>query len=748
MIRAPEAAHMDNPRDAPGGRAFLCVGPDQADSEGVRRYLSQEENAPPQVEWEKTLASALTSLKKKSFDAILLDFPLLDGRGPDTLEVLRAAAADTPIVLIASPEDEQAAKAALKWGVADYLVRGLLEVRPLSRTLNDLVRRKSLERDVAAEQARANASERTLFAEKERAEVTLNSIGDAVLCTDNAGRVTYLNLVAERMTGWSREEAIGRPAVEIFHIIDSKTREPARDPLQLAVSHDMPMGLMANSLLIRKDGLESVIEDSVAPIHDHDGKVAGAVVVFHDVDEARAMALKMSHLAQYDFLTDLPNRALFNDRLDQAIAGARRHQRQLGVLFLDCDNFKEINDNLGHAVGDLVLQSIAKRLVSAVRSSDTVSRQGGDEFVILLSELEKTEDAAICARKIIAALTKPHRIGQQDLHVNASIGSAIFPDDGRNAEILLKCADMALYEAKQSGRNTYRAFRPKMMAREVARHSVEGSLLQALERKQFCLHYQPRVEMATGKVLGVEALIRWNHPERGLIPPAEFVPIAEDSGLIVPIGRWVLGEACRQAAEWRKSGLGILSISVNVSPIELRSLGFLDRLNSLLAENGIARGVLELELTERVLMRETEAVGEALQALEQVGVRLALDDFGTGFSNLSYLKRFPIGALKIDASFVRDLSTKVGDRTLIAAIIGLARTLGRTVVAEGIETEAQLGILRELGCEEGQGFLFCRPLPANDLVSYLKMAGRKTSKAPLEGQRLPSGGNGRSAIAG
>ncbi len=512
---------------------------------------------------------------------------------------------------------------------------------------------------MAAEQAARQGNSRSaLFIEKERAEVTLNSIGDAVLCTDNAGRVTYLNLVAERMTGWSREEAMGHPAVEVFHIIDSKTREPMRDPLQLAVSHDMPMGLMANSLLIRKDGLESVIEDSVAPIHDHDGKVTGAVVVFHDVDEARAMALKMSHLAQYDFLTDLPNRVLFVDRLDQAIAGARRHQRQLGLLFLDCDNFKEINDTLGHAVGDLVLQSIAKRLVSAVRSSDTVSRQGGDEFVILLSELDKAEDAAICAKKIIAALARPHRIGKQDLHVTASIGSAIFPDDGRNAETLLKCRRPGALRG-QAKRPQYLSALPPQNAGARGRAAVRRRpAARGAGEEEFCLHYQPQVELATGKPVGVEALIRWNHPERGLIPPAEFVPIAEECGLIVPIGRWVLHEACRQAAEWQQAGLGILSISVNVSPIEFRSIGFLDRLTSLLAEKGIARGVLELELTETVLMRDTETIDEALQSLVEAGVRLALDDFGTGFSNLSYLKRFPIGTLKIDASFVRDLSTK------------------------------------------------------------------------------------------
>lgn len=724
--------------DRSGASSFLYIGADQGDSDDVRRCLSRKRRGmiPAQVEWDATLALALTRLKKKSFDAILLDFPLIDDCATDALEVILSAAPDTPIVLMARVADEPAAKAALKHGVSDYLLKGFLDIRPLSRTLLDVVNRKSLEMEVAAQRTRAKATERALFVEKERAEVTLNSIGDAVLCTDNAGKVTYLNLVAERMTGWSREEAVGRPAAEVFQIIDSKTRKPGRDPLQLAVSHDMPMGLMANSLLIRKDGLESVIEDSVAPIHDHDGKVTGAVVVFHDVDEARAMALKMSHLAQYDFLTDLPNRVLFNDRLDQSIAAARRHQRQLGVLFIDCDNFKQINDTHGHAVGDMVLQSIARRLESAVRGSDTVCRQGGDEFIILLSELEKTEDAAICARKIFAALAKPLRIGEHDLRINASIGSAIFPHDGRNAETLLKGADMALYEAKQCGRDTYRAFGRSMMVREVERQTVEGSLLQALEEKRFCLYYQPLVQLATGKIVGAEALLRWNHPERGLIPPAEFVPVAEDSGLIVPIGRWVLAEACRQAAEWRKAGLGNLSISVNVSPIEFRSLGFLDRLTSLLAENDIPHGVLELELTERVLMRDTETIDEQLKSLADVGVRLALDDFGTGFSNMSYLKRFPIRTLKIDASFVRDLSTKADDRTLIAAMIGLGRTLGHTVVAEGIETEAQRDLLREMGCEEGQGFLFCRPLPVNDFVSYVKTAGREADETPRESRRM------------
>jgi diguanylate cyclase (GGDEF)-like protein/PAS domain S-box-containing protein len=692
-----------------GNRDVLFIGPDRADLEAIEHACRREDGHRRIVaHWAKDLGSALLALEEDDFDAILLDMFLPESKGLLTLEAVQAAATRAPIMVIARPEDEPTARSAVKCGARDYAIKGRLDIRPFSSTLQNLIDRK--------------ATDDALNAEKERAEVTLNSIGDAVLSTGIDGRVTYLNVIAEKMTGWSREDALGRAATEVLRIIDGITREPVPDPLQLAIRLDRTTGLTANSILIRRDGFESAIEDSVAPIHDRAGKVTGAVVVFHDVSEARAMALRMSHLAQHDFLTDLPNRVLFNDRLTQAIGMARRHQRQLGVLFLDCDSFKEVNDSFGHDTGDVLLQSVAKRLVSVVRSSDTVCRQGGDEFVILLAELEKAEDADICAKKIVNALATPHRIGQHDLSVTASIGSAIYPDDGRNVETLIRSADMALYAAKEGGRNRYRAFHSKMRAREAERESVEGSLLQALERNQFHLYYQPRVILATGAVVGVEALIRWDHPERGPIPPAEFVPIAEDSGSIVPIGRWVLREACQQAVNWQKAGLGIVPVAVNVSAVEFRSAGFLEGLTSLLAETGLNAEALELELTERVLMQDTEAISGSVRTLTALGVRLTLDDFGTGLSNLSYLKLFPISTLKIDASFVKDLSTKESDRTLVAAIIGLGKTLGQTVIAEGIETEDQLDVLRRLGCDQGQGFHLCRPLPPDDFATYFAAA--------------------------
>ncbi len=717
-------------------RKVLFIGPRSVDFDALEMHASQDARHPIRLSWEKTLAAGLTTLKAKHFDAIIFDAGMPESGRREAREAIRAAAPNTSVTLIVDPNDKQA-RSALDRTRLDYLIKDRLDFRPLSHQLERLIELDAAKAALTAERQRAKATEEALFAEKERAEVTLNSIGDAVMCTDTNGRVTYLNIVAERMTGWAREEAAGRPVLEVFQIIDGETREPVGDPTQMAISHDAPMGLMSNSILIRRDGLELSVEDSVAPIRDRSGKVTGAVVVFHDVDEARAMALKMSHLAQYDFLTDLPNRVLFNDRLTQAIAMARRHQGLLGILFLDCDHFKEINDSFGHGTGDLLLQSVAKRLVAAVRGSDTVSRRGGDEFIILLSELENAEDATICAEKIVKALAAPHLIGDQGVSLTVSIGSAIYPHDGRNVETLVSSADLALYEAKQSGRNTYRAFQPKMRTREVERQSVEFGLLRALERQEFCLYFQPRVTLATGAMVGVEALIRWNHPERGLVPPAEFVPIAEDSGLIVPIGRWVLQTACEQAASWRKAGLGIVPMAVNVSPIEFHSASFLDRLAGLIAEYGVGSGELELEITERVLMRDAETIDSALHEVADVGVRLTLDDFGIGFSNLNYLKRFPITTLKIDASFVRNLSRDTNDRTLVSAIIGLGKTLGQTVIAEGIETEEQVDLLHELGCDQGQGFYFCRPLPADDLATYFTAA-TTASKGVASSVSLPA----------
>jgi diguanylate cyclase (GGDEF)-like protein/PAS domain S-box-containing protein len=580
------------------------------------------------------------------------------------------------------------------------------------KTVEDITERKTAEFVL-------RAAEEALFQEKERAEVTLNSIGDAVLTTDLQGNVTYLNLVAEAMTGWSRENALGRPLSEVFKIIAGKTREAAANPAQRAINEDRTVGLVADCVLVRCDGFECDIEDSAAPIHNRDGQVAGAVLVFHDVSASRTMATKMTHLAQYDALTDLPNRVLLTERLIQAIGLAERHEKQVALLFVDLDYFKHINDSLGHAIGDQLLQSVARRLVSCVRGTDTVCRQGGDEFVILLAEIDQPQDAAHVAEKLLFALTTPHLIERHELHVTPSIGISVYPDDGDDVDTVMQHADTAMYHAKASGRNNYQFFTSDMNARAVQRLFVESSLRRALNQGEFLLHYQPQINIASGAMTGSEALIRWLDPDLGLVPPLQFVHIAEECGLIVPIGRWVLREACRQVQSWLDSGLRAVPVAVNISALEFRHKGFLESVALILEETRMEPRYLELELTESILMNDAESSVSVLKALKGMGVQLAIDDFGTGYSSLSYLKRFPIDTLKIDRSFVRDIGTNADDATIVSAVIGMGRNLKQRVIAEGVETLDQLAFLQARQCDEGQGFLFNHPLSADDFALLL-----------------------------
>jgi len=438
------------------------------------------------------------------------------------------------------------------------------------------------------------------------------------------------------------------------------------------------------------------------------------------VSEARAMKLKMTHLAQHDFLTDLPNRLLLNDRITQAISLARRHGEHLAVLFLDLDGFKHINDSLGHAIGDKVLQMVAQRLVACIRTSDTVSRHGGDEFVILLSEIAEAGDAAISAEKILAALAMPHTISELKVNLSASIGISIYPQDGQDADTLIKNADAAMYLAKGKGSNKYQAFSQNLNVRVVERQFLESRLGIALERREFLLHYQPKVDLETGAITGAEALIRWMDPDRGLIPAAQFVPFAEDCGLIVPIGRWVLREACRQARAWMDAGLRPITVAVNISALELRAKDFLECVCSILKENRLEPRYLEIELTERVLIRDDESTIFVLDALKAMGVQLALDDFGTGNSNLSYLRRFPIDTLKIDQTFVHKIGAGADDAAFLGAMMSVGKTQKKRVVAEGVEKREQLAFLQTERCHEGQGYYFS---PAVDAEHFAQLLG-------------------------
>jgi diguanylate cyclase (GGDEF)-like protein/PAS domain S-box-containing protein len=682
---------------------ILLIGTDAADGRSVREALAGTvRDRSFTVECAPRLVDGLARLRTSGIAAVLLDLRLSDVPGIAAVEQVAVAAPHTPILVIGSQDDEDVAAQAIERGAQDYIHRDHLDNYTLPRVLERLLER--------------HAAEEALFFAQQRADVTLNSIGDAVISTDVPGNVTYLNPVAERMTGWPGQEAVGRPLAEVFQIIDATTREPARNPMDRAMQLDKIVGLTPNCLLIRRDGLEMAIEDSASPIHDRGGQVIGAVMVFHDVSAARAMSLQAVYLAQHDFLTDLPNRMLLNDRLTQAIAVARRRAHRLAVLFLDLDRFKHVNDSLGHSVGDALLRSVAQRLAASVRSSDTVSRQGGDEFVVLLSEIDGADAAAASAEKIIKGLVAPHEVAPHQLHISATIGISIFPDDGADAETLIKCADTAMYHAKAAGRNTYQFFERDMNARAVERQWIESGLHRALGRREFVLHYQPKIDLDTGAMTGAEALIRWCHPERGLLFPKAFVPIAEDSGLMVPIGQWVVREACRQARIWIDEGRLPLAVAVNISAAEFRDPHFLDNVCAVLHDTGLEARYLELELTESSLVRHIESTTLVLHALKDMGVRVAIDDFGTGYSNLSYLRQFPTSVLKIDQSFVHEINADPVGTSIVCAVISMGKSLGHRVVAEGVETAAQLAFLQGQQCGEGQGYYFSRPLVAEQFV--------------------------------
>ncbi len=450
------------------GRKILLVEKEPAVADAIQATLADSRTGPFKVEWVRRLSDGIARLRGEGIAAVLLDLSLPDSQGIETFDKLHDAAPDIPILVLGGDDDEALAEQAVARGAQDYLLPSHRNAYSLQRALRNAIERKMIED--------------ALFAEKERAQVTLNCIGDAILCTDTSGRVTYLNRVAESMTGWFREEAWGRPVAEVFQIVDAVTRSIVRDPMETAVAEDKTVALPENCILIRRDGSELPIEDSAAPIHDRAGRLIGAVIVFHDVTATRNLALQMAHSAQHDVLTDLPNRLMLNERIAQSISLAHRQGKHIAVLFLDLDRFKYINDSLGHAIGDKLLQSVSKRLQASMRSSDTVSRQGGDEFIILLAEIANPEDAAVSAKKILQSLSLPHLVEGHELEIDGCIGISVYPQDGEDAETLIKNADTAMYRAKAKGRNNFQVFQAEMNSQAYERQSIEVRVRRAIER--------------------------------------------------------------------------------------------------------------------------------------------------------------------------------------------------------------------------------------------------------------------------
>jgi len=684
----------------------LIISASADDIRMLKHALRDANDGPFDVESTSTLAKAMERIPQGGIDAILVDLTLPDCKGLACFDQLYEAARYTPILTLCDLDNEGDAKEAVQRGAQGWLSKGYFDNNLVPQSLRNIIERMKVEQ--------------RLYVSTKRAEITLNSIGDAVISTDLAGRVDYLNTVAELITGWPREEASGQPIVQVLNLVDGVTGRPVINPVEYVLQSDHSLGLTGEVVLVNRHGRRIPIEDSAAPILGWNGQLVGAVMVFRDISNTVALTSKMRHLAQHDFLTNLPNRVLLNDRITQAIASARRSESNPVLLFLDLDKFKHINDSLGHAVGDHLLHAVSERLVQCVRTSDTVSRHGGDEFVILLADERRPQDAALAAEKILHALSMPFLIDGQQLHTSTSIGISVFPIDGMDPAALIKNADTAMYHAKERGRNNYQFFRHDMNARAVERQLIENSLRRALERHEFTLHYQPKVDLKTNCITGVEALLRWAHPEWGLMLPERFIVVAEECGLIIPIGRWALNEACEQAVRWRDQGIAPVSIAVNVSALEFRHRDFFDHALVILETTGVDPTCLQLELTETVLMHDVAASARLLAKFKMMGVQIAVDDFGTGYSSLSYLNQFPIDVLKIDQSFVKAIDAGLeSNDAIVSAVIGMGKNLHQRVIAEGVEEEGQFAFLDAHGCDEGQGYFFSEPVDAVHMQAML-----------------------------
>jgi diguanylate cyclase (GGDEF)-like protein/PAS domain S-box-containing protein len=477
------------------------------------------------------------------------------------------------------------------------------------------------------------------------------------------------------------------------------------------------------------DGTQRHVSVSGRPMLDASGNFRGYRGVGKDITERVLAEERIQYLAYHDGLTDLPNRSMFGKILNHAIGHARRYDKIVAVLFIDLDRFKNINDTLGHEAGDVLLQEVGRRLKNCVRQSDTVARLGGDEFVVLLDELNKSAEAGTVARKILSSIIRPFHMLGQEFRVTASVGISSYPDDGQDEQSLMKNADIAMYQAKSEGKNNYQFYSAQMNVHSYERLALESNLRQALERNEFHLHYQAKMDLHSNKVCGMEALLRWVHPELGTVPPAQFIPVAEETGLIVPIGRWVLRTACLQNVAWQKAGLPVLCVSVNLSPRQFNEENLLQDIAAVLAETGMDPRFLELEITESMVMYNVDKAVQILTDLKSMGVRLAIDDFGTGYSSLSSLKRFPIDTIKVDRSFIRDIPGDAEDKAITQAIIAMGRALSLTVIAEGVETEEQVNFLRAHACDEFQGYYFSRPIDKDKFAELLLSSTRVSVKA-------------------
>ncbi len=643
------------------------------------------------------LAVCLSLLKERTFDVLLLGLGLLHSSGIETLWKIQDKAQNLPIVVLTGLGDEEFAAQTLGLGAQDYLVKGQFDGPILSRSIRYAIERKE--------------GEETLRESEARLQGIASAALDAVILIDDDGLVTFWNDAATRMFGYTKEEITGK-YLHFFVIPDRHIDTFMRGFKTFRLTGEgRVIGRVYEMEAKKKGGTEFPVELSLAAL-----KLKGkwnSIGIVRDITERKRLEKKLEQLAHHDALTGLPNRRLFTDILNLELAEARRNQKKLAILFLDLDRFKYINDTLGHDIGDELLKEVAERLRHSIRESDTVARIGGDEFNILLADIANADDISGISKKIVDAIKEPCWIRGHQLHSSTSIGISIFPDDADTTDALFKSADIAMYHAKRAG-NTYQFYSPSMNIRSIERMRLESWLRQAIGRGELEVYYQPQVDTDTGQVFCAEALVRWNHPEQGVLGPKHFLPLAEETGFITVIDEWVLRTACAQFRAWQEAGLLNLGITANLSAKEFQKTDIVDRISLILRETGLEPKLLDLEITESVAMKNPEHTVANINRLAEMGVHISIDDFGTGYSSLSRMKRLPIQKLKIDQSFIRDIATDPDDRAIITAVTSMAHNMNMKVIAEGVETQDQLSFLRETHCDEVQGYLFSRPLPAEE----------------------------------
>ena len=668
----------------------------------IETLLKRKRGASVILTTSDTLSSGIALLQVASFDAVLLDLGLPDSNGLEALQRLQKCKPRVPVIVLTGQEDEETAASALHMGAQDYLFKGQIDTHMLFRSIRYAIERQRV-------QAELKASE-------ERFKRAIMDSAFPTMIHAEGGQVLQINRIWTEITGYELQD------IQTIELWAEKAFDENREHVKKHIEglYSIAARTEEGEYPIKvKNGETRIWVFSSAPVGSLSDGRRLIMSMAVDITERKQMEEIIRHQATHDTLTGLPNKFLFMDLLRLEMNEARRNNRKLAVLFLDLDRFKDINDTLGHDIGDHLLIEVAARLKECVRDSDIVSRIGGDEFNILLSGILGSEDVSTVPRKILAGLQKPFVISSNVLHVTASIGISVYPDDSAVGEGLLKYADIAMYHAKEVGKNNYQFYNHAINRRTLERVKLKNNLRRALEYEELVLHYQPIVDVATRAVVCTEALLRWQHPELGLLSPSQFLSLAEHTGLIVPIGGWVLKTACEQNKAWQEAGHPPICVTVNLSFRQLRHMGLVTMASGTLRETRLDPQWLDLEITENTAMHDIDLTTSILRGLTELGVNLSLDDFGTGYSSLTHIKKLPIKRIKIDRSFISDLATNPDDVAIVKAVIGLAHNLGLKVVAEGVETEEQLLFLQSHACDEVQGYLTGGPLPADQLEGIL-----------------------------